>query len=106
MVSEDVQPQPKFVSACSTDPSAVAVAASTSRRNEWEGMTNVEATMDGLRPSSEVERTNWKAQWPIGYGVGLQIKRSSVRIRPGGGRCVESLDKGLYSHCPKEKPSH
>ena len=23
-----------------------------------------------------------KAQWPIGYGVGLRIKRSSVRIRP------------------------
>ena len=22
------------------------------------------------------------------------------------GRCVESLDKALYSHCPKEKPSH
>ena len=22
------------------------------------------------------------AQWPIGYGVGLRIKRSSVRIRP------------------------
>ena len=25
---------------------------------------------------------------------------------PTGGRCVESLDKALYSHCPKEKPSH
>ena len=23
-----------------------------------------------------------EAQWPIGYGVGLRIKRSSVRIRP------------------------
>ena len=48
-----------------------------------------------------------KAQWPIGYGVGLRIKRSSIRIRPwAGGRCVGSLDKALYSHCPKEKPSH
>ena len=25
---------------------------------------------------------NVEAQWPIGYGVGLRIKRSSVRIRP------------------------
>ena len=25
---------------------------------------------------------NREAQWPIGYGVGLRIKRSSVRIRP------------------------
>ena len=24
----------------------------------------------------------------------------------GRGRCVEFLDKALYSHCPKEKPSH
>ena len=23
-----------------------------------------------------------EAQWPIGYGVGLRIKRSSVRIQP------------------------
>ena len=23
-----------------------------------------------------------EAQWPVGYGVGLRIKRSSVRIRP------------------------
>ena len=28
------------------------------------------------------------------------------RFEPGRGRCVESLDKALYSHCPKEKPSH
>ena len=33
------------------------------------------------------ETTEWQmlaveAQWPIGYGVGLRIKRSSVRIRP------------------------
>ena len=32
-----------------------------------------------------------EAQWPIGYGVGLRIKRSSVRNRPGPLRCVESL---------------
>ena len=29
-----------------------------------------------------------EAQWPIGYGVGLRIKRSSVRIRPWPLRCV------------------
>ena len=32
-----------------------------------------------------LKRTGFKveeAQWPIGYGVGLRIKRSSVRIRP------------------------
>ena len=28
------------------------------------------------------------------------------RFEFGRGRCVESLDKALYSHCPKEKPSH
>ena len=28
------------------------------------------------------------------------------RFQSGRGRCVESLDKALYSHCPKEKPSH
>ena len=26
------------------------------------------------------------------------------RFESGRGRCVESLDKALYSHCPKEKP--
>ena len=28
------------------------------------------------------------------------------RFESGRGRWVESLDKALYSHCPKEKPSH
>ena len=28
------------------------------------------------------------------------------RFESGRGRCVESLDKARYSHCPKEKPSH
>ena len=28
------------------------------------------------------------------------------RFESGRGRCVESLDKALYSHCPEEKPSH
>ena len=28
------------------------------------------------------------------------------RFESGRGRCVESLDKALYSHCPKEKSSH
>ena len=28
------------------------------------------------------------------------------RFESGRGRCVESLDKALHSHCPKEKPSH
>ena len=31
---------------------------------------------------------HWEAQWPIGYGVGLRIKRSSVRIRPWPPRWV------------------
>ena len=31
---------------------------------------------------------------------------NSPRFESGRGRCVESLDKALYSHCPKEKPSH
>ena len=34
-------------------------------------------------PRSWISPTkNTEAQWPIGYGVGLRIKRSSVRIRP------------------------
>ena len=28
------------------------------------------------------------------------------RFESGRGRCVGSLDKVLFSHCPKEKPSH
>ena len=28
------------------------------------------------------------------------------RLKSGRGRCVESLDNALYSHWPKEKPSH
>ena len=28
------------------------------------------------------------------------------RFESGRGRCVESLDKALCSHRPKEKPSH
>ena len=48
-----------------------------------------------------------QAQWPIGYGVGLRIFGSNgPRFESGRGRCVESLDKALYSHCPKEKPLH
>ena len=35
------------------------------------------------QPSTEIQTTqSVEAQWPIGYGVGLRIKRSSVRIRP------------------------
>ena len=28
------------------------------------------------------------------------------RFESGRDRCLESLGKALYSHCPKEKPSH
>ena len=35
-----------------------------------------------FRLSRPVLCKNREAQWPIGYGVGLRIKRSSVRIRP------------------------
>ena len=35
-----------------------------------------------------------EAQWPIGYGVGLRIKRSSVRIRPWPLRWVLKLGQG------------
>ena len=31
---------------------------------------------------------------------------NGLRFESGRDRCVESLDKALYSHCPKEKPSH
>ena len=35
-----------------------------------------------LRSGDKHHLENVEAQWPIGYGVGLRIKRSSVRIRP------------------------
>ena len=31
---------------------------------------------------------------------------NGARFESARRRCVESLDKALYSHCPKEKPSH
>ena len=34
------------------------------------------------------------------------FRSNGPRFESGRGRCVESLDKALYSHCPKEKPSH
>ena len=33
-------------------------------------------------PNYQKPQNKLEAQWPIGYGVGLRIKRSSVRIRP------------------------
>ena len=46
-----------------------------------------------------------------GRGNGQSVTASDFgsngpRFESGRGRCVESLDKALYSHCPKEKPSH
>ena len=35
-----------------------------------------------LGRSTCYESITWEAQWPIGFGVGLRIKQSSVRIRP------------------------
>ena len=45
------------------------------------------------------------------FRSGLSVTASDFgsngpRFKSGRGRCVESLDKALYSHCPKEKPSH
>ena len=34
------------------------------------------------------------------------FESNGPRFESGRGRCLESLDKALYSHCPKEKPSH
>ena len=36
----------------------------------------------------------------------LQSELVRGKTESGRGRCVESLDKALYSHCPKEEPSH
>ena len=47
-----------------------------------------------------------------GFLLSSSLHRTSAvgsngpRFESGRGRCVESLDKVLYSHCPKEKPSH
>ena len=41
-----------------------------------------QAVDPGSIPGQRKPRSLTEAQWPIGYGVGLRIKRSSVRIRP------------------------
>ena len=40
------------------------------------------AYADDIQLVTSLAEQNQCAQWPIGYGVGLRIKRSSVRIRP------------------------
>ena len=45
------------------------------------GCTWVTCISDVREPIS-LHQAVQEAQWPIGYGVGLRIKRSSVRIRP------------------------
>ena len=50
--------------------------------------------------------------WKMNYDARVWVRpRTTTRVElirgyTGRGRCVESLDKALYSHCPKEKPSH
>ena len=45
-----------------------------------------ERRKSGIRANDKLARSGRakrrEAHWPIGYGVGLRIKRSSVRIRP------------------------
>ena len=46
-----------------------------------------------------------------GRGSGQSVTASDFgsngpRFESGRGHCVESFDKALYSHCPKEKPLH
>ena len=56
-------------------------------------------------------RCQFKFQNPWWRRSGQSVTASDFgsngpRFESGRGRCVESLDKALYSHCPKEKPSH
>ena len=45
--------------------------------------------------------------WHSGQSVtASEFGSNGPRFESGRGRCVESLDKALYSHCPKEKHSH
>ena len=53
-------------------------------------------TWEGSRCRHHVDFSKWAKKRPA---IG-------PRFESGRGRCVESLDKALYSHCPKEKPSH
>ena len=48
---------------------------------EWLGMVLLHSSVPEVF-GYEILVENKGAQWPIGYGVGLQIKQSSVRIRP------------------------
>ena len=66
------------------------------RKHKWSQKSKNEVTgSDPMQPASgrvakslatfricELVRNREEAQWPIGYGVGLRIKWSSVRIRP------------------------
>ena len=42
---------------------------------------------------------------PTSQTLQLWWSSNGPRFESARGRCVESLDKALYSHCPKEKPS-
>ena len=48
---------------------------------------------------SKMRRRSGQSVTASGFGS------NGPRFESGRGRCVESLDKALYSHCPKEKPS-
>ena len=60
-------------------------------------------------PSLSVHRVVWQAKTWRRSGQSVTASdfgSNGPRFETGRGRCVESLDKALYSHCPKEKPSH
>ena len=95
----------------------------------WSGSCSIKAhrqTLHGIKPMSHVHLwvTNLRRHfffltfsclWENKPGKrrrsGQSVTASDFgsngpRFESGRGRCVESLDKALYSHCPKEKPSH
>ena len=58
---------------------------SVRRKGDWKEIAKLKAKysiLDLPLPAASCMRCISEAQWPIGYGVGLRIKRSSVRIRP------------------------
>ena len=52
---------------------------------------------------SEVKRRRWRSGQSV---TASDFGSNGPRFESDRGRCVESLDKALYSRCPKKKPSH
>ena len=83
----------------------------TEKRGRGTILVAIESTAQRGWPARETPSIRLN-QYPVGESRSGQSVTASdfgsngPRFESGRGRCIESLDKALYSHCPKEKPSH